>query len=243
MKYLLLAALCFAGCSSSVSRPGPQGPAGPTGPQGIAGATGAEGVKGATGATGVAGAQGVNGPEGPIGPQGPTGTNGTTGPSGATGVQGIAGTAGATGATGPTGAAVNYALFYALMPTDNSAAVAVGASVQFPQDGPSSGTLARATLSSFLLPAIGTYEIAWQVSVSEPGQLVLSLNGVAQPYTAVGRGSGTTQIVGDTLLTTRAINSTLTLQNPAGNSGALMLTPMAGGSSAVSATLLIKQLD
>jgi len=46
---------------------------------------------------------------------------------------------GPTGVTGPAGTALNYADFYALMPPDNSATVAPGTDVSFPQDGPNSG--------------------------------------------------------------------------------------------------------
>ena len=44
--------------------------------------------------------------------------------------------------------------FFALMPPDNAATVAVGADVQFPQDGPNSsaGTISRTSASTFNLP-------------------------------------------------------------------------------------------
>jgi len=47
---------------------------------------------------------------------------------------------GPTGPTGATGGILNFADFYALMPPDNSATVAPGTDVSFPQDGPNSGT-------------------------------------------------------------------------------------------------------
>jgi len=43
----------------------------------------------------------------------------------------------------------NYAEFYALMPPDNPGTVAPGTDVNFPQNGPTSGTIVR----TFILPA------------------------------------------------------------------------------------------
>ena len=54
------------------------------------------------------------------------------------------------------------------MPTNNTATIAPGTDVSFPQDGPSSSTsITRASDSSFNLLEIGTYEILFQVSVTE----------------------------------------------------------------------------
>ena len=130
------------------------------------------------------------------------------------------------------------------MPPDNAATVAVGADVQFPQDGPTSGgTITRSGPSSFDLGAIGTYEVLFQVSVSEAGQLILTLNGVDLAYTVVGRATGTSQIIGMALVTTSVINSVLTVRNPAGNSTALTITPLAGGTRPVSAHLVITRIQ
>ncbi|WP_236124877.1 hypothetical protein [Clostridioides sp. ES-S-0054-01] len=59
----------------------------------------------------------------------------------------------------------------------------------------------------------------------------------------VGRATGTSQIIGMALVTTSTINSTLTVRNPAGNSTALTITPLAGGTRPVSAHLVITQLS
>ena len=62
---------------------------------------------------------------------------------------------------------LNYADFYALMPPDNSATVAPGTDVSFPQDGANSGaSITRTGVSSFNLSEIGTYEIYFNVPVS-----------------------------------------------------------------------------
>ncbi len=128
------------------------------------------------------------------------------------------------------------------MPEDNPATVAPGADVSFPQDGPTSATtITRIDAISFNLAAVGTYQILFQVSVSEPGQLILTLNNANLDYTVVGRATGTSQIVGMALVTTAIINSVLTVRNPSDNSTALTITPLAGGTRSVSAHLVITQ--
>ena len=129
------------------------------------------------------------------------------------------------------------------MPPDNAATVAPGTDVSFPQDGPNSGTsISRASASTFNLENIGTYLIQFQVSITEAGQLVLTLNGSELAYTVVGRATGTTQIVEMAIVTTTAINSILTVRNPADNAAALTITPVSGGTEPVSAHLVITQI-
>ena len=147
-----------------------------------------------------------------------------------------------TASTLPT---LSFADFYALMPGDNAAPVAGGTAVQFPQNGPTdgSGTITRLSASTFNLSAIGTYEIQFQVSVTEAGQLGLSLNGVLLSYTIVGRATGTSLMTGTCLVTTSVINSVLSVTNPPGNATALTITPVAGGTYPASAHLVIKRLQ
>jgi hypothetical protein len=83
----------------------------------------------------------------------------------------------------------------------------------------------------------------FQVSITEAGQLILTLNGADLAYTVVGRATGTSQIAGMSLVTTTVINSILTVRNPAGNSTALTITPLAGGTRPVSAHLVITQIQ
>jgi len=151
---------------------------------------------------------------------------------------------GETGPQGPAGGLLNFADFYALMPPDNAATVAPGTDVSFPQDGPNSGSdIARTGPSSFNLALIGTYQILFQVGVSEAGQLILTLNGADLEYTVVGRATGTSQIIGMAIVETTSINSILTVRNPAGNAAALTITPLAGGTRPVSAHLVITQIQ
>lgn len=139
---------------------------------------------------------------------------------------------------------LNFADFYALMPPDNAATVAPGTDVSFPQDGPNSGAdIARTGPDSFNLAPIGTYQVLFEVSVDEAGQLILTLNGADLPYTVFGRATGASQIVGMALVETTAVNSILTVRNPAGNAAALTITPLAGGTRPVSAHLVITQIQ
>jgi hypothetical protein len=227
------------------------GVTGVTGATGVTGPTGPAGLTGATGITGATGATGPTGPAGLTGATGTTGATGATGPTGPAGLTGTTGTTGATGATGPTGAAggvLGSADFFALMPPDNAATVAPGTDVSFPQNGPTIGAaIVRTGPSTFNLSEIGTYQILFQVSVSEAGQLVLTLDSgagaVEQSYTVVGRATGTSQIVGMALVQTTVSNSILTVRNPASESTALTITPLAGGSDPVSAHLVITRFS
>lgn len=130
------------------------------------------------------------------------------------------------------------------MPPDNAATVAVGSAVQFPRVAAMSagGTITKISSSTFNLSTIGTYKVFFQVSVDEAGQLELDLNGAGLPYTVVGRATGTSQIVGESLVTTTIANSVVSVINPPGNATALTVTPLAGGTLASSATLIIEQL-
>lgn len=130
------------------------------------------------------------------------------------------------------------------MPPDNAATVAPGTDVSFPQDGPNSGTdIARTSASTFNLAQIGNYQVLFQVSVNEAGQLILTLNVADLEYSVVGRATGTDQIIGLAIVTTTSVNSILTVRNPAGNAAALTITPNAGGTRPVSAHLVITQIQ
>ena len=71
----------------------------------------------------------------------------------------------------------------------------------------------------------------------------MTLNGADLDYTVVGRATGTSDIIGMSIVTTTSVNSVLTVRNPAGNSTALTITPLAGGTRPVSAHLVITQLQ
>ena len=230
-----------APCSCCINcPPGPQGPSGPQGPVGPQGPAGPQGIPGIRG---PAGPQGPIGPQGPVGDAGPAGPQGPIGETGPVGPQGPIGETGPVGPQGPAGSVLNYADFYALMPPDNAATVAPGTDVSFPQDGPSSGSgIVRSGPDAFNLADIGTYQVLFQVSVTEAGQLILTLNGADLPYTVAGQATGASQIVGMAIVETTVINSLLTVRNPEGTAAALTITPLAGGTRPVSAHLVITQL-
>jgi hypothetical protein len=236
------------GLTGAAGASGPIGPIGLTGAAGAKGAAGLTGLTGAAGATGLPGAAGASGPIGPIGITGAAGAKGAGGPVGPTGAAGSIGSTGPAGPTGPAGAAGglrDFADFYALMPNDNASTVAPATDVSFPQNGPAlAGTnITRVDASTFSLGVIGTYQVLFQVSVNEAGQLDLTLNGGELAYTVVGRATGTSQLVGMALVQTFVVDSTLSVRNPAGNSTALTITPLAGGTSPVSAHLVITRLQ
>ena len=67
------------------------------------------------------------------------------------------------------------------------------------------------------------------------------LEGVALERDKTGRARTTTQIVNEVLITTTVANSKVSIRNPTGNA-AIFVTTSAGGSRAVSASLVIKQI-
>ncbi len=139
----------------------------------------------------------------------------------------------------------HFAEFYALMPSDNAVAVAVGDSVDFPSDGLFFGdSIERNGVSDFefLLKAIGTYKITFQASIAEAGQLGILLNGALVAKSVVGKASTGGQLVCSCLIDVTVVDSTLSIVNPLGNIGSLTLTASAGGASAVSSNLLIERL-
>ena len=134
--------------------------------------------------------------------------------------------------------------FFALMGPDNAAPIGSNVSVQFPQNGSSTGVIARLGTSAtmFLLPAVGTYLVEFQVDVTQAAQLALRLNGAIIANSVVGRATGSSQIVGVSLVTTITPNSILEVFNPAGNS-VLALPVNDGGTHPVSAHLVITRIN
>jgi hypothetical protein len=137
-----------------------------------------------------------------------------------------------------------FADFFAIMPPDNSATIAAGFPVAFPNLGSTNGTTISAISNTqFQLAAIGTYMVSWQAIVTEAGQLVLELNGTEDLNMVVGRATGACQIVGNRLITTTTANTILRIVNPTGNATTLTLTVSAGGARPVSASLVIMRIQ
>jgi BclA C-terminal domain len=254
-----------AGPTGAMGAQGPAGPIGATGAQGATGPIGATGAQGATGPIGATGAQGATGPigatgaqgaagpigatgaQGAAGPIGATGAQGPAGPIGATGAQGPAGAVGATGATGaagaqgPAGTVLAFADFYALMPSDNPTLVTPGAAVSFPNTAAASGSaIVQSNTTTFTLATAGIYLFTFQASVTEAAQLALAQNGTTLAQSVVGRATGTSQLVGTSMVTASA-GDTLQVINPSSNP--ITITPAAGGTNPVSAHLTILRLQ
>lgn len=158
------------------------------------------------------------------------------GPRGATGPSGITGVTGITGITGQSGT-FSAADFYLITP---SATVAPGSAINFSNDGPAFGTdITRINASQFNLQP-GIYQVFFQASITEPGQLCILLNTL---YTAsmVGRATGTSQIVSMCLVEI-IVPTMLSIVNPVTETTALTITPFAGGTNEVSAHLVISRL-
>jgi hypothetical protein len=235
-----------SGVTGATGAQGEMGATGATGARGATGATGPQGAtgsgaQGATGATGGRGNTGATGPQGVTGPQGATGATGGRGNTGATGAQGATGPQGDVGPAGPS-ATLSYADFYALMPSDNPSAVLTGDPIDFPQDNVIVGTdIIRLNNFRFQLEK-GTYQVFFQVSVSDAAQLVVVLNGTEQLYTVVGRDAKSTQIVGLCLIQLTE-QTVLTIHNASSSSTNITITQNAGGTSPVSAHLVITKLS
>ena len=165
---------------------------------------------------------------------------GKRGERGERGERGKTGPTGPTGLTGPTGQSgiFSAADFYLITP---SPTIAPGSAINFPIDGPIFGSdINRVDTSHFNLVSIGIYQVFFQASITEPGQLSVALNDV--PISIVGRATGTNQITSLSLLQTTTINTILTIINPVGETTALTLTPFAGGINQVSAHLVISRM-
>lgn len=232
---------------------GAAGATGADGLDGVSGATGAAGVTGATGATGAAGLQGTPGVDGVAGAQGATGAAGNTGPEGAAGATGATGAAGAEGATGPTGpqgiqgeqgsdAPQGLAAYGYVFSTTNQV-VAIGADVQFSDNGTMVGGLSHAPGTSQLTVGTGgDYKVEFSVSAVEPNQFAVFVNGAPAPGGVYGSGAGTQQNEGRLILSLAA-GDVVTLQNYQ-SASAVSLQTLAGGTQTnVNASLLVERLD
>ncbi len=175
---------------------------------------------------------------------GAVGIPGVAGPAGAPGLAGAAGAAGIPGIPGIPGAPgiLNYSDFFALMGPDNAGPIAGGSAVSFPRVGSTNAAIFATGPTTFILPAIGTYLVQFQVDVTAPAQLQLSLNGIPQASTVVGRATGTNQIIGVSLVTTVSAGTMLQVINPPANIP-LNLPPNDGGAHPISAHLVIIQIQ
>jgi hypothetical protein len=178
---------------------------------------------------------------------GAVGIPGTAGPAGASGIAGAAGANGIQGIPGILGAPgiLDFGDFYALQGMENGT-ITPGNAIQFPHTGPisTSAAIARTNSSTFILPTIGTYLVQFQADVVGPGQLALSLNGIFQNTTVVGRSTNQTQIVGISLVTTTSAGTLLqVIVPPTVGSQSIDLTPNSISVNQISAHLTITRIQ
>lgn len=158
-------------------------------------------------------------------------------------------TVGPSGPPGPPGGGgvLGFAHFYSVV-----SAVAPGlnlppgASVPFDQNGATSSTNqpTRISTTSFMLPAVGIYEVTFQVSITEAGQLAVKLNGGPfLPYSVAGRATGTSQISNSIFIPTTLANQTLEVYNVGLSAIHITGNPGSGGNNPVSASLTIVRLQ
>jgi hypothetical protein len=130
---------------------------------------------------------------------------------------------------------------------DNPDAILPGESIHFPSPITNAyGSIQRVvgSTSQFVLPPGGVYEITFQVTVNNTGQLVIVLNGSELLYTVVGKpGSG--NIIGMSIISTPLTgDSIISIQNPlSAPSGGIKVDEATGAlSEPLSCHLIIKQL-
>ncbi len=117
--------------------------------------------------------------------------------------------------------------------------------------------------TEFILPSVGAYRISWSISIDEAAQLSLWIStdgggtivvpplgggGLFSEYTValgvpgqVGRATGTSQIMGDTMINNTVAGAAIQIRNYA-SASALTVTPLPGGISAQSSSLIIQRL-
>lgn len=177
------------------------------------------------------GAQGIAGAAGP---------EGAPGLAGAAALQGIQGVSGIPGAPG----LLDFSDFYTLAGSITS--IAGGTPFPFLANGSTNGVITRLGPDTFQLPAIGTYLVQFQASLTPASgtinQMQLQLNGTPIVDSLV-QANATIQLVGMSYVTTTSPNSILSVINP--TAIAETLTPNAGaaGTNAVSAHLLIIRIQ
>lgn len=185
---------------------------------------------------------GPRGPMGPMGPMGPQGVPGIQGPAGPQGPRGFQGITGPEGPQGPAGTLDGYASFYGLSPTDYPTTIGASQPVPFPSTGANSDNITRLSASTFQLAEPGTYLVSYRVNASEAGQLQVAINGAGVPSTTTGQESVDGVISGQSVVTTDAANSVLSIINPATDASVITVTPTAGGANPTANQLTILKL-
>jgi hypothetical protein len=222
---------------------GEQGDKGEKGEQGDKGEKGDQGNKGEKGEQGDKGEKGEQGDKGEKGEQGNKGEKGDQGDKGEKGDQGDKGEKGEHGDPGSPGSSIQHAVYYGIVPPDNSFDIEPGDSVEFPNDYLSCSSVVRVNNKVFKLINTGIYEIKFILSITQPAQLVVSMDegsGFQQlNHTVVGRNSGSSQLIGDVFIKVTQGNSSICISSPAQNNNPIRVTSTAGGTLSETCYLII----
>ena len=131
---------------------------------------------------------------------------------------------------------------------DNPDPIEAGESIKFPSPAinpyGSIQRLSGSSASEFVLPAKGVFEITYEVTIQNTGELVIVLNGTELSMTVVGK-SGGGQIIGMAIISTPVgVPSVLSINNPStAVAGGLKVDEATGAlTQPLSCHLIIKQL-
>lgn len=187
-------------------------------------------VFGKDGRDGKDGKDGKNGKDGRDGKCGKPGKKGKDGKNGRDGSDGKDGNDGKDGVDGKN-AFLTYANFYGLQPTNNLPQVLPGMAVEFPTDGPMFGDITRLSSSQFNIATTGNYLVMFNITVVEPAELCVSLNGNELFQTLVARAMSETQLSGNYIITVTDPNTVLSIVNPVGTPMSVTLSANTGTGS------------
>jgi hypothetical protein len=191
---------------------GPRGKRGKPG-KSIKGECGPKGDFG--GPPGPAGPEGMPGIPGPMGLQGLPGIQGIQGMRGLPGIQGPAGVPGIQGPPGQDGNALGFASFNNVIVPNTNITIPAGNSVDFPNNGSTSGVVGRVSANVFDIQTPGIYYIQFVVQDAS-GQLVINLvdGGVSTDLQYTLAHSVGVVITNATIIQTVNANTLLSIRNP-----------------------------
>jgi len=195
-----------------------QGPRGKRGKRGKPGKSikGESGPKGDFGGPpGPVGPEGRPGNEGPMGQQGLPGIQGIQGMRGVPGIQGPAGVPGIQGPSGLDGNALGFASFNNVITSNTNIIIPAGNSVDFPNNGVTSGVVGRVSANVFDIQTPGIYYVQFVVQDAS-GQLVINLvdGGVSTDLQYTLAHSVGVVITNTTIIQTVNANTLLSIRNP-----------------------------
>lgn len=146
---------------------------------------------------------------------------------------------GPAGPTGPPGA--NFDANYGYMYNESAQVVPLEADVTFDTNGPLDGVSHAPGTSTIIVTTAGDYRVGFSVSVVEPNQFAIMVNGAPAAGAIFGSGAGTQQNNGEVILTLAA-GDILTLRNHT-SASAVTLQTLAGGTQVnVNASMMIQQV-